>query len=484
MIDDDFSAEKPSAFDDSKARTWPPEQSYYSPESLGEDSNYNENFNDSDEGDESSSESLIRSPEEEAELQEKVLKLLEQQSDDMFSSIEFFLSDIDTYKDKDYPNEAQPVEKAPIPLESLFDEPAIGLDKNPSKTNSFDDFPTTLNENGIHDANNDLQTLFGQDFIEEDARLSSSKAFDPSLMFEEPELSLDDHFKVEPPPFRSSPEPAFDEPVAPPPRQSYGNKVYKAFSYSDRDAAAIKNESEIGTPIIALVVAILLFIGYTVYQKMNERYDTKTSSRRDSRRPKSKKINNLFDFADKRPVWSAIKIKSNSAKQEREFIKASKDTAGRDNPFILPDSVLKAIASGKARGTGLAEKTVRFPKKAYRALMIGVIQSDGESIALINLKEAVFEVGDNLTRSKVLKAAIKAMDKALDNTIEVSVGDYIANWELIEIHNPASNDLGEPFIRLKRGDEFKILNMGKAEELGIFDEDNLLDDLTGFENDF
>ncbi len=116
--------------------------------------------------------------------------------------------------------------------------------------------------------------------------------------------------------------------------------------------------------------------------------------------------------------------------------------------------------------------------------MIGVIQSDGESIALVNLKEAVFEVADNLTRSKVLKAAIKAMDKALDNTLEVSVGDYIANWELVEIHSPASNDLGEPFIRLKRGDEFKILNMGKAEELGIFDEDNLLDDLTGFENDF
>jgi hypothetical protein len=72
----------------------------------------------------------------------------------------------------------------------------------------------------------------------------------------------------------------------------------------------------------------------------------------------------------------------------------------------------------------------------------------------------------------------------LDNTVEVSVGDYIANWELIEIHNPGSNDLSEPFIRLKRGDEFKVLNMGKAEELGIFDEDNLLDDLTGFENDF
>ncbi|MBU6197695.1 MAG: hypothetical protein KGO93_09045 [Cyanobacteria bacterium REEB446] len=484
MIDDDFSAEKPSAFDDSKARTWPPEESYYSPESLGEETNYNENFNDSGEDDESSPESLIRSPEEEAELQEKVLKLLEQQSDDMFSSIEFFLSDVDTYKNKDSSSEAQPVEKAPIPLESLFDEPAVGLDKNSSKTSSFDDFPTTLNENGIHDANNDLQTLFGQDFIEEDARLSSSKAFDPSLMFEEPELSLDDHFKVEPPPFRSSPEPAFDEPVAPPPRRSYGNKVYKAFSYSDRDAAIIKNESEIGTPIIALVVAILLFIGYTVYQKMNERYDTKTSSRRDSRRPKSKKIDNLFDFSDKRPVWSAIKIKSNSAKQEREFIKTSRDTAGRDNPFILPDSVLKAIASGKARGTGLAEKTVRSSKKAYRALMIGVIQSDGETIALINLKEAVFEVGDNLTRSKVLKAAIRAMEKALDNTIEVSVGDYIANWELIEIHNPASNDLGEPFIRLKRGDEFKILNMGKAEELGIFDENNLIDDLTGFENDF
>jgi hypothetical protein len=483
MIDDDFSAEKPSAFDDSKARTWPPEQSYYSPESLGEGADYNENFNDSDEYDESSPESLIRSPEEEAELQEKVLKLLEQQSDDMFSSIEFFLSDVDTYKDKDYPNESQTAPKAAIPLESLFDGVGAGLDKNSSEANSFDDFPTTLNENGIQDANNDLQTLFGQDFIEEDAKLSS-KAFDPSLMFEEPELSLDDHFKVEPPPFRSSPEPAFDEPIAPPPRQSYGNKVYKAFSYSDRDAAAIKNESEIGTPIVALVIAIFLFIGYTVYQKMNERYDTKTSSRRDSRRPKSKKINNLFDFADKRPVWSAIKIKSNSAKQEREFIKASKDAAGRDNPFILPDSVLKAIASGKARGTGLAEKTVRFSKKAYRALMIGVIQSDGESIALINLKEAVFEVGDNLTRSKVLKAAIKAMDKALDNTVEVSVGDYIANWELIEIHNPASNDLGEPFIRLKRGDEFKILNMGKAEELGIFDEDNLLDDLTGFENDF
>ncbi|MEB3315572.1 MAG: hypothetical protein VKK32_05115 [Candidatus Melainabacteria bacterium] len=484
MIDDDFSAEKPSAFDDSKARTWPPEESYYSPESLGEEPDYNENFNDPDEDDKSSPESLIRSPEEEAELQEKVLKLLEQQNDDMFSSIEFFLSDIDTYKDKDYPNESQSAEKAHIPLESLFDEPTVGLDKNPSENNSFDDFPTTLNENGIHDANNDLQTLFGQDFIEEDARLSYSKAFDPSLMFEEPELSLDNHFKVEPPPFRSSPERAFDEPVAPPPRQSYGNKVYKAFSYSDRDAAIIKNESEIGTPIIALVIAVFLFIGYTVYQKMSERYDTKTSSRRDSRRPKSKKIDNLFDFSDKRPVWSAIKIKPNSAKQEREFIKTSRDTAGRDNPFILPDSVLKAIASGKARGTGLAEKTVRSSKKAYRALMIGVIQSDGESIALINLKEAVFEVGDNLTRSKVLKAAIRAMEKALDNTIEVSVGDYIANWELIEIHNPASNDLGEPFIRLKRGDEFKILNMGKAEELGIFDENNLIDDLTGFENDF
>lgn len=452
MPDDDYSAEKPLAFDDSnddsELRSWPP--------------SYDES------NEEPEHESLIRSPEEEAELTERVLQLLEEQNHDLVSGLEFFLSDLDTYKENQ--------------TESATENSAENNNLTNTEEIVFEDYPAQLNEQGINDTNNDLQTLFGSEFLEEDYRLNSpnntSKAFDPSFIFEENtetqphERKVEDHFE------NHNPSPP------PPPRTNFSGKSYRAFSYSETDNNEIKNVNEVSAPLVALIIASILFIGYTVYQNMNKRYDSlNSSSRRESRRPKSRKDNNFFAFADKKPIWSAIKIKSSSLKQEKEFIKAAKDSAGRENPFILPDSVLKAIASGKMKGPNSRDQAERFSKKAYRALMVGVVQSAGESIALINLKEAVFEVTDNLTRSKVLKAAIKAMEKALENTIEVSVGDYVANWEIVEIHSPAAGDLGEPFVRLQRGSEFKILNMGKAEELGIFDQNNLIDDLSSFEVD-
>lgn len=434
-----------------------PDESYYPPESQVESDDYD-------------SESLFRTPEEEAELQAKVLELLQKQNDDMFSGLEMFLSDLDSYKEPTSPRED---------IEEEESRSAIEPEENP-----FEDFPETLNETGISDNNNDLQTLFSQGFGGEDIFSAApaldpepeNKSFDPSLMFE-------DYEHVKPDPFEYQPE--FEEaPRQSNTRASYGNKNYQAFSYSENSASSqVKQETEVSTPVVFLILAILLFIGYTAYQKMNKRYDLEPGVRREARRKHSRKMQDVFNFTDKKPLWSAVKIKSDNSKQEQEFIKSALLRSGRANPFLVPDSILKAMASGKASGASSLGKSLTVSRKAYRALMVGVVQANGETIALVNLKEAAFEIPESATRSKVLKAAIRAMDKAQDSTIEASVGDYIANWELTEIHSPSSGDLGEPFIRLNRKGETKILNLAKAEELGIFNEDSQLDDLSGFEVD-
>jgi len=428
-----------------------PDESYYPPESQVE----SDDFHDS--GGTVADESLFHTPEEEAELQAKVLELLQKQNDDMFSGLEMFLSDLDSYKESKSPKEETQEESKPI----------LEAEENP-----FEDFPGTLNETGISDSNNDLQTLFSQGFGGEDIFSAApaldpepeNKSFDPSLMFEDYE----------------SEEPRKQANT----RVSYGNKNYQAFSYSENSASSqVKQESEVSTPVVFLILAIILFIGYTAYQKMNKRYDLEPNARRETRRKHPRKMQDIFNFTDKKPLWSAVRIKSDSSKQEQEFIKSALLRSGRANPFLVPDSILQAMASGRASATSSFGKSPTVSRKAYRALMVGVVQANGETIALVSLKEASFEIPESATRSKVLKAAIRAMDKALDSTIEASVGDYIANWELTEIHSPNTGDLGEPFLKLNRKGETKILNLAKAEELGIFNEDNQLDDLSGFEID-
>ena len=159
--------------------------------------------------------------------------------------------------------------------------------------------------------------------------------------------------------------------------------------------------------------------------------------------------------------------------------------AGRENPFLLPPSAITAIANNRYSGKGGRgrRKGSRIKKKAYRAAMVGILESDGEIIALVNLKEAAFDVLESVSRSKVLKAAVKAMKKAKDNTIEVAIGDFIGNWEIVEIVGSDYASGTDPMMKIKRAGQYEDIYLGKPEELGIFNAMNEFDDLSDFEND-
>ena len=263
------------------------------------------------------------------------------------------------------------------------------------------------------------------------------------------------------------------------------NSNTRAFSYQESNSLDdVKSDSESNSSLIFLLIAILVFAAYWTYQSYSNRYSSYTGSSR-SRRARSRQAQTVSEANFKKNIWAAVDVKDFDKKYQDSFIKESIANAGRENPFLLPDTAIKAIAnnkySSKSRRNG--GKGDRIKKKAYRATMVGVLESEGEVLALVNLKEASFDVLESVSRSKVIKAAVKAMRKAKDNTVEVAIGDYIGNWEITEIASP-DYDLGaDPFIKIQREKQSKILYLGKPEELGIFNAMNEFDSLTDFEDD-
>ncbi len=517
MFEDDANDTESSAFDESKARIWPPEEEFHKTK------------------EELKAEEEERHSQEQAEIREQVLNELQEQSSIMFDSVSDFLSDIDANDPVETKN-SEPEEEPPVGL--FVNDEAEGEEETP---NLFDDFPeeevqtepafsdevvdedlsaqfdrvsAAFNEDdseektdtidysqeelenssdeayyGVDDdesvqesgsinsapaSSSDLHTLFGYSSDED----QTEEAFDSSSIFDED--------------FQENEAPAtdsnlfIDEEGVKENDTARVNNSARAFSYLETDSlSSVKPENESNSSLIVLLIVILFVGGYWFYQSYSNRYSNISSSRK-SRRARPRKISNVEKFQEKQPIWAAVEIEKADKELESTYIRNSLESAGRENPFLLPESAIKAIANNRysSRGGGRgARKGNSIKKKAYRATMVGILESDGDTIALVNLKEASFDVLESVSRSKVLKAAVKAMQKAKDNTIEVAIGDSIGNWEIVDIVGSDYESASDPLIKLKRAGHMKILYLGKPEELGIFNAMNEFDDLSDFEND-
>ena len=517
MFEDEVNDEDSSAFDDSKANIWPPEQEFHKTE------------------EELAEEEQARLSEEQEALKQKVLDELQETSSNMFDSVEDFLSDLDNHEagqgvqedSAEFPGIFQETTEDE-PQESLFDnfdteekvpesEPAFSeeilaedeLSAQFDKVSAaFDDDSLVdnqsylsedeagetssesidyssesnsdemgyLDEEEADSSVNDLHTLFGDNNGSEadiDTTYENVDIFDENYTEPETEEAKDENLFIDQEGLRNS-------------ESSVNlNSNTRAFSYQESNSLDdVKSDSESNSSLIFLLIAILVFAAYWTYQSYSNRYSSYTGSSR-SRRARSRQAQTVSEANFKKNIWAAVDVKDFDKKYQDSFIKESIANAGRENPFLLPDTAIKAIAnnkySSKSRRNG--GKGDRIKKKAYRATMVGVLESEGEVLALVNLKEASFDVLESVSRSKVIKAAVKAMRKAKYNTVEVAIGDYIGNWEITEIASP-DYDLGaDPFIKIQREKQSKILYLGKPEELGIFNAMNEFDSLTDFEDD-
>jgi hypothetical protein len=257
-------------------------------------------------------------------------------------------------------------------------------------------------------------------------------------------------------------------------------KAYGAYDYNDermaeefeqaRQAEQEKKKSlEVNTQTVALALSILLVGGYLLFTKMfTRKYDTASSGR--EKRPakaSDKKLVNLNK--ELLPVWEVASQKKEDFKYEADLISSSKLSAGREDPFSIPDSVLQDMR--KIIEAEIVKKQAPSVERkiAYRATLVGVLRSEANIVALIDLKQAEFEVIEGTTKPKIIKLAIKAMSKAKSSSLEMFVGEKLAgSWAIADI-DPGTNSLSGPSVSLERGGDLRVLKLGRAVELGIFD---------------
>lgn len=225
--------------------------------------------------------------------------------------------------------------------------------------------------------------------------------------------------------------------------------------------------------IILGAIIVLVLVYFLFSNLFSRKYDTR--GRRKTRPPaKEKRI--TIEEKELVPLWEVSAQKSHSSAADRQLVQTIYKSSGRANPFAMPDSILADLQKQAQLELLKKQKPDTFRRLAYRATLVGVLTSKDNTIALVNQQEATFDVLEGTSRDKVLKLATKSMDKAKRDTQEMVVGSYIGPWVITKIVSPESAFTDAKVYIEYEGDQ-KILNMGKAEELGIFTEDGVLDNL-------
>lgn len=260
-------------------------------------------------------------------------------------------------------------------------------------------------------------------------------------------------------------------------------RTYSKFDYN-LDAPELAPDSEeekkglqLNRNVIIILSILLLIAGWYGFQTIFSRNKyTAVSTRK--RKPPRKEKKSIIEITkqDLVPVWDLSAQKSYDRAKERELITSVYQSSGRVNPFMLPDSVLADLKKAALAEMVKKQAPRSYRRKAYRATLVGVLTSKENTIALINTQEAVFDVVEGTDKAKILKLAIKEMEKAKKNTIEMITGAYIGPWKVTRIDSP-KDAFTEAKVYIEHNGETKVLNMGRAEELGIFDEGGGLDNL-------
>jgi hypothetical protein len=261
-------------------------------------------------------------------------------------------------------------------------------------------------------------------------------------------------------------------------------RTYSSSDYTEETIEEGENEED-KSPIekllanrnlVILLVTIVLFMGYFIFNKVSNRQYVAKGSKR-SRRPAPKKEKVALSTQQELvPVWEIATQEGSKYYEELKLVKSIYSVGGRDNPFAMPDSMLADLRKRVEQDIVDKQPPNNFRRIAYRATLIGVLASKDSMIALVNQQEADFDVLEGTGKIKVLKLATKAMERAKQNTQEMVVGGYIGPWVITKIDSP-ENAFVDAKVYVEYRGIVKVLSMGKATELGIFTSEGLIDNL-------
>lgn len=233
--------------------------------------------------------------------------------------------------------------------------------------------------------------------------------------------------------------------------------------------------------VLIIVAIIILSLGYFLFNMFfNKKIEQRSRQRR--RPPKKERTFNRSEQILS-PVWEVASQKTKNPELEDKYAKSLVKFTGRENPFAMPQSVIDALKRQADLALLAKKKPNTYKRNAYRATLLGVLTSEGSTIALVNVQEANFDVIEGTTKNKVLKLATKSMDKAKKNTLEMSRGSFVGPWEIVSVAAP-SGAFADAKITVEYRGTQKVLSMGKAEDLGIFDAAGQLDNLESTQNEF
>lgn len=226
--------------------------------------------------------------------------------------------------------------------------------------------------------------------------------------------------------------------------------------------------------VLIILAIVLLSLGYFVFNSFfNRKIEVKT---RERSRPAKKEKSVVVLDQSQIPVWEISEQNIVNLTAEEKYAESLIKFTGRENPFAMPQSVIDALKKQADLELLAKKKPNSYKRLAYRATLLGVLTSEGNTIALVNTQEAGFDIVEGTSKKKILTLATKAMDKAKKDTLEMSKGSFIGPWEIIEVTAPKGLSADARLVIEFQGTR-KVLNMGKAEDLGIFDPGGQIDDL-------
>ncbi len=226
--------------------------------------------------------------------------------------------------------------------------------------------------------------------------------------------------------------------------------------------------------ILIILAIVLLAIGYFLFTTFfNRKIDV---SKRTRRRPPKKQQSYGQAQEVLTPVWEIASQKEINLASEDKYAKSLTSFTGRPNPFAMPRSVLEALKHQEELSRLAKKQPDTYKRKAYRATLLGVLSSEDSTIALVNMQEAEFDVVEGTSKSKILSLATKSMNKAKKNTLEMVTGSFIGPWQIKKVTAP-QGAFSDAKLTVEFQGATKVLSMGKAEDLGIFDPAGVLDDL-------
>ena len=267
------------------------------------------------------------------------------------------------------------------------------------------------------------------------------------------------------------------------------NKPFRAFKKINlaQELAEEEEEEEGGIlagankNVLIVLAVLLLFLLYFLFNTFMTR-NFEPRARQTRRPPKKEKI--LAKGQEvKTPLWGIATQNSADPEQETRYAKSLIKFTGRENPFAMPQSVIDALKRQADLELLAKQKPDSYKRKAYRATLLGVLTAQNSTIALVNLQEAEFEVIEGTSKQKILQLATKSMDKAKKNTLEMVKGSYIGPWQITKINAP-QGAFSDAKITVVLNGTTKVLSMGRAEDLGIFDPAGDFDDLEQTDSEF